>query len=332
MNGTIRKHRSTRVRFAAIILLIATVAAYPLTATSFLSAEPIPTADVIGQPALDAIQSAGYQNLERWSNRLLNDCDTVQNVIDTLTFHGAISTVSSGNTSFGVAAGGFEGVTNPSFVFKVRDSGPGAASTSDVDVVSNTLGYVLSQGGTAHFSPDNAKAYDFSLDYAVVTFAGVLTGLEARDFFEFLGTIDAALFSGPFAGFTQIAFGNSAANNSMLFLKPAASKHQFIEGLSTAASTTSGATYVTVKNNGAPTTAKAGIAFPENDWIAFPGGDQYLSKLVNPSSAAADRARRVASAASRSRRESRGGDPGRQRHGLPQQPVLVPGSVIDEWM
>ena len=163
MNGTIRKHRITRLRFAAIILLIATVAAYPLTATSFLSAEPIPTADVIGQPALDAIQSAGYQNLERWSNRLLNDCDTVQNVIDTLTFHRAISTVGSGNTSVGVAAGGFEGVTNPSFVFKVRDSGPGARQAHPMWMSSATRWGGASQGGTAHFSPDNAKAYDFSL-------------------------------------------------------------------------------------------------------------------------------------------------------------------------
>ncbi|HYN07741.1 MAG TPA: hypothetical protein VES67_10145 [Vicinamibacterales bacterium] len=284
MNGTVRKNRSTRRRFAAILLVIATVAAYPLTATTFISAEPIPTGDVIGQSALSTILSAGYPNLERWSNRLLNDCDTVQNVIDTLTANAAITTVTSANTSFRVAAGGFEGVTNPSFVFKVQDSGPGAVSAADVNVVSNALGYVLSQGGTAHFSPDNAKAYAFSLDYAVVTFAGTLTGVQAKDFFDHLGTIDADLWSGLFAGFTQIAFGNSASNNSMLFLKPAATKQQFITGLSTAASTTSGATYVTVKNNGAPTTAKAGIAFPENDWIAFPGGTQYLSQLGNASS------------------------------------------------
>ena len=69
----------------------------------------------------------------------------------------------------------------------------------------------------------------------------------------------------------------------MLFLKPATTKQQFITGLSIAASTTPGATYVTLNNNGQPTTAKAGIAFPGNDWIAFPNGDQYLAKLGNPS-------------------------------------------------
>ena len=56
------------------------------------------------------------------ANRLLDDCSIVQNVIDVLTAHGAISTVNSGNTSFRVAAGGFEAVTNPSFVATVRDS------------------------------------------------------------------------------------------------------------------------------------------------------------------------------------------------------------------
>jgi hypothetical protein len=107
--------------------------------------------------------------------------------------------------------------------------------------------------------------------------------VHAKEFFDYLGTIDPALWSGTFAGFTQIDFQDSPTNNSMLFLKPAATKQRFITGLSTAAGTTSGATYVTLNNNGQPTTAKAGIAFPGNDWIAFPNGDQYLEKLGNPS-------------------------------------------------
>ena len=200
-----------------------------------------------------------------------------------LASNGAISTVNSGNTKFLVAAGGFEAVTDPSYVFTVQDSGPNAASATDIDVLDNALGYVLNQGGTAHFSPDNAKAYDFPLDYAVVTFADTLSGVQAKGFFDYLGTIDPALWSGQFAGFTQIDFHSSPTNNSMLFLKPATTKQEFITGLSTAASTTQGATYVTLNNNGQPTTAKAGISFPGNDWIAFPNGDQYLAKLGNPS-------------------------------------------------
>ena len=277
------KTRLRITRPAIVVLLAATLGVQPLAAIMYISVEPIPNRDVVGQDALDTLLSAGYPNLERWSNRLLNDCGIVQNVIDVLTVNGAISTVNTGNTSVRVAAGGFEAVTNPSFVATVGDSGDDGVSEEDVNVLDNALGYVLNQGGTAHFSPDNAKAYSFSLDYAVVTFAGTLTGMEAKAFFDYLGRIDVALWSGLFAGFTQIDFEDSPTNNSMLFLKPAATKRRFIDGLSTAAGTTDGATYVTLNNSGEPTTAKAGIAFPGNDWIAFPGGDQYLTNLNNAS-------------------------------------------------
>jgi len=283
MNARTTKSRRKISCFAIIVLLATMLGAHPATATTYISVEPIPSRDVVGQNALAMILSAGYPNLELWSNRLLNDCNIVQNVIDVLASNGAISTVNSGNTSFLVAAGGFEAVTDPSYVFTVQDSGPNAVSATDINVLDNALGYVLNQGGTAHFSPDNSRAYDFSLDYAVVTFAGTLSGVHAKEFFDYLGTIDPALWSGSFAGFTQIDFQGSPTNNSMLFLKPAATKQQFISGLSTAASTTPGATYVTLNNNGQPTTAKAGIAFPGNDWIAFPNGDQYLAKLGSPS-------------------------------------------------
>jgi len=276
------KTQTTLTRLAIVVLLAATLGGHSLAATTYISVEPIPNRDVVGQDALASILSAGYPRLERWSHRLLNECGTVQNVIDVLTANGAIGTVHAGNTSFRVAAGGFETVTNPSFVATVRDSGPDAVSEEDVDVLDNALGYVLNQGGTAHFSPDNAKAYFFSLDYAVVTFAGTLTGVESKAFFDYLGTVDFALWGGQFAGFTQIDFQDSPTNNSMLFLKPAATKRRFIDGLSTAAAAAR-ATYFPLNNAGAPTTAKAGIAFPGNDWIAFPGGDQYLTNLNNPS-------------------------------------------------
>ena len=117
-----------------------------------------------------------------------------------------------------------------SFVFTVTDSGTGSVTEADVNVLGNALGYVLNQGSTAHFSPDNFKADAFPLDDALVTFRGTLTGSEAQDFFEHLGTIDEALFSGLFAGFTQIDLPGSTTNNTMLFLQPAASKHRFITG------------------------------------------------------------------------------------------------------
>jgi hypothetical protein len=250
-----------------------------VSATTYMSVEPIPNRDVVGQDTLTLLRGIGYGNLERWSDLLLSRCLMVESVIQTLTTHGAITSVTSTNTRFLVAAGGFEGATNPSYVFTIQDSGPGAASMRDVNVLDNALGYVLNQGGTVHFSADNAKAYAFVLDYAVVTFQGTLSGDEARQFFEHLGTIDEALFSGLFAGFTQIDFANSSTNNSMLFLQPAVTKQRFTSGLFAAASSEPRATYFPLKSSGAPTTARAGIAFPGNDWLAFPAGDQYLANI-----------------------------------------------------
>jgi hypothetical protein len=272
-------HRTTNRTIGLVVAAAMFLAVQAVSATTYISVEPIPNRDVVGEENLARLRSIGDGNLERWSQRLLSECLAVDNVIDALSAHGAITSVSPANTRFVVAAGGFEGVTNPAFVFTVQDTGAASASAADVDVLSNALGYVLNQGGTAHFSPDNAKAYAFVLDYAVVTFRGTLTGDEAREFFDHLGTIDAALWSGLFAGFTQIGFGGSSTDNSMLFLQPAVSRNRFISGLSTAAAADPRATYFPLKNNGTPTTARAGIAFPGNDWLAFPDGDQYLANV-----------------------------------------------------
>jgi hypothetical protein len=271
--------RRTRYAAGLVVAVVLVIAVQTLSATTFMSAEPIPSQDVVGADNLARITGIGFDRLERWSERLLSECRIVDTVIDTLRIDGAIASVTPANTRFVVAAGGFEGGTNPSYVATIRDSGPGAVSAHDVNVLDNALGYVLNQGGTVHFSPDNAKAYAFPLDYAVVTFRGTLTGDEAAQFFENIGTIDAALFSGQFAGFTQIDFAGSPTNNSMLFLQPAVTKNRFITGLAAAVQTDPRAAYFPLKSNGTPTTARAGIAFPGNDWQAFPAGDQYLANV-----------------------------------------------------
>ena len=269
--------------FACTLVLAATLVAQRVGAVTYISAEPIPTGDVVGNATLAKILSIGYGNLELWSERLVNQCHLVQNVIRVLAANRAISTVNDKNTEFRVAAGGFEGVTDPTYVFTIEDSGRRAVSADDVAVLDNALGYVLNQGGTTHFSPDNPDAYDFPLDYAVVTFNGKLTGEEARAFFDYLGTIDAALWNDNFAGFTQIDFGKSQQNNSMLFLQPDVPVQQFVQGLSQAARTTKHARYFPLDPARQPTTATAGVSFPGNDWVAFPNGDQYLANLGSPS-------------------------------------------------
>ncbi len=149
--------------FVALGGLLATLASPPASATSYLSSEPIPSEDVVGSANLAKILNIGYANIELWSNRLLNSCQVVDNVIGALQANGAISTINSTNTKFLVAAGGFEAITNPSFVFTLQDGGAGGASQADVNTLSNALGFVLNQSGTAHFSTNNSKAYAFSL-------------------------------------------------------------------------------------------------------------------------------------------------------------------------
>ncbi|HLK65731.1 MAG TPA: hypothetical protein VKU19_19970 [Bryobacteraceae bacterium] len=256
--------------------------ALPATAQTYISAEPIPSGTVVGPDNLGAIEGLGYTNMALWSQRLLGECHIVDNVIDTLSAHRAITTATQANTRYQVSAGGFQGVTDPSYVLALVDSGPLAVSQSDIFVLNNALGYVLNQDGTAQFSlqynPNNP--YDFALPYAVVTLNGNLTGEHAQSFFNYLGTIDAALWTGDNAGFTQIPLNPFGSANSMLFLIGSVSTSEFEIGLYQAVTTTSDATY-SPDNHGNPNVATAGAAFPGNDWSAFPNGDQYLVNLPN---------------------------------------------------
>ena len=272
--------------FACTLLFAATIGASAVKAQTYISAEAIPASDIVGAANLAKIEGLGYADLELWTQRLLNDCGIVQNVIGVLTDNRAIKTVIPFlNTSYRVAAGGFEGVTDPSYVFTMVDSGPVAVNPADVFALDNALGYALNQDGTAQFSlrynPSDPNS--FSIAYGVVTFAGALTGEQAQKFFNYLGTIDPALWTGTDAGFTQVNLQYFGLNDSMLFLIGDVSTTEFENGLSEAARTTPHATYSPLGKNGKPTTATGGAAFPGNDWVASPNGAGYLSNLVNPS-------------------------------------------------
>jgi hypothetical protein len=270
---------------ASAVWLAATAGASAVKAQTYISAEAIPAIDIVGTANLAKIEALDYATRELWTQRLL-DCHIVQNVIDVLAVNGAIRTVVPFlNTSYRVAAGGFEGVTDPSYVFTMVDSGPVAVNPEDVFVLDNALGYALNQDGTAQFSlrynPNDPNS--FSIAYGVVTFGGALTGEQAQRFFNYLGTIDAALWTGTDAGFTQVNLQYFGLNDSMLFLIGDVSTTEFENGLSEAARTTPDAAYSPLGKNGKPTTATGGAAFPGNDWATTPNGEGYLSNLVNPS-------------------------------------------------
>jgi len=263
------------------ILVLLAAAAFPAAAQTYISAEPIPSGTVVGAANLAAIENLGYANMELWAQRLRR-CGIVDNIVNTLWENRAITTLTRANARYQVAAGGFQGVTDPSYVFTLVDSGPLAVSQSDVFVLDNALGYALNQDGTAQFSlrynPNNP--YDFSIVYAVVTFAENLTGEDAQRFFNYLGTIDANLWTGTDAGFTQIPLNFFGPDNSMLFLIGDVSTSEFETGLYKAATTAPLATYSPL-DHGNPSVATAGAAFPGNDWSAFPDGNQYLVNVPN---------------------------------------------------
>jgi hypothetical protein len=272
--------RSPQCRRGFIALLLA-AAALPAAAQTYISAEPIPSGTVVGSSNLAAIENLGYANMALWGQRL-QACGLVDNILDALSDNRAITTLTRANSTYQVAAGGFQGVTDPSYVFSMVDSGPAAVSQSDVFVLDNALGYTLNQDGTAQFSLryDPSNPDDFSNVYAVVTFDGYLSGEQAQNFFNYLGTIDPALWTGADAGFTQVPLNPFGPDNSMLFLIGDVSISEFETGLYKAATTTPDARYSPL-DHGKPSVATAGAAFPGNDWSAYPTGTQYVVNLPN---------------------------------------------------
>jgi hypothetical protein len=110
-------------------------------ANTFGSVEPIANPAVVDTRLLRD-QSLAVR--EAFAERLL-ECGIVDRVIQALSTTGAVSTINDLNTRFEVGAGGFAGRTNPAYVYTVIDSGPNAARHDDVKVLTDSLGYVLSQ-------------------------------------------------------------------------------------------------------------------------------------------------------------------------------------------
>ena len=135
-------------------------------ASTYGSVEPIATPDVIDTGLLKA------QRLDvraAFAERLLQ-CGIVDEVIAVLVSTRSITTINGLNTHIEVGAGGFFGETNPSYVFTIIDSGPNAASHADIKVLTDSLGYVLSQGSAFLLDVDQPASFDFPANYVVLNF------------------------------------------------------------------------------------------------------------------------------------------------------------------
>ena len=193
------------VRVVTAVLLVSFCST--VQASKFGSVEPIANPDVIDTTLL---RDQSLRVREAFATRLLQ-CGIVRQVEDALTSTGAITTINDLNTHFAVGAGGFAGSTNPSFVYTVMDDGPNAASTADVEVLTNSLGYVLSQGSAFLLDADDPSSFDFPANYVVLNFAAPPPIAASAALFRTVGRIDPELFETDTSGYTQFGRALSLA-------------------------------------------------------------------------------------------------------------------------
>jgi hypothetical protein len=253
---------TTRILTAVLVVLLCGT----VEANKYGSVEPIANPAVIDTSLL---RDQSLRVREAFANRLLQ-CGIVDNVVNTLTATGAISTINNLNTSVSVGAGGFAGATNPSFVYTVLDHGPNAASVDDVKILTDSLGYVLSQGSAFLLDADDPTAFDFPANYVVLNFATPPPIAVSAALFRTVGRIDPQLFETDTSGYTQYG-------RAYLSLQSAVPDAQFIAGYTRAAAMF-GVEYTPI-GNGAASLFTGGAAFPGNDWTVSTRGEDYLERI-----------------------------------------------------
>jgi len=245
-----------RVKASLVAVVLSFVLGATLQANTYGSVEPLANPAVIDTSAL---RDQPLRVREAFAARLLQ-CGIVSQVIEALSSSGAITTINDLNTRFAVGAGGFAGSTNPSFVYTVIDDGPNAASAGDVRVLTDSLGYVMSQ----------ASAFLLDANYVVLNFATPPSIAKSAALFRTVGRIDRELFATDTSGYTQYG-------RAYLSLQSDVPDAQFIAGYVRAAAEF-GVEYTPV-TSGAPALFQGGAAFPGNDWILFPRGEEYLARI-----------------------------------------------------
>jgi len=238
----------------------------PALATTYGSVEPIATPDVINTSLLKA------QRLDvraAFAERLLQ-CGIVEDVVGVLVSNKSITTINGLNTRIELGAGGFFGETNPSYVFTIIDSGPNAASHDDIKVLTDSLAYVMSQASAFLLDADQAASFDFPANYVVLNFNTPPPMKRSAALFETVGRIDPELFNTDTSGYTQ--FGRA-----YLSLQSFVENEQFIAGYVQAAAEF-GVEYTPIIG-GVPSLFEGGAAFPFNDWILSPQGEEFLGRI-----------------------------------------------------
>lgn len=230
------------------------------------SVEPFANSAVVD---IAPLQNQALAVRQAFAARLLQ-CGIVDDVIDVLSRRGSVTTINRLNMRVDVGAGGFAGLTNPSFVYTIADDGPNAASHADINVLTVSLGYVLSQGSAFLLDADDPGSFDFPANYVVLNFPTQPSIQESASLFNTVGKIDRDLFATDSSGYTQ--FGRA-----YLSLQSFVEDARFIAGY-VAAAAKAGVEYTPVIG-GVPGMFTGGAAFPGNDWIESPAGEDYLAGI-----------------------------------------------------
>lgn len=257
-----RTKKAASILLSTLFYLITTAA----LANTYGSVEPIANPAVIDTGPL---RDQSLDVRAAFAERLLA-CGVIDDVVEVLSWSGAISTVNQLNTSFDVVAGGFAGSTNPAYGYTVIDSGPNAASIDDIKILTDSLGYVFSQGSAFLLDADNTSNFDFPANYVVMNFPETPTIEESAAFFELVGQIDPEIFETDTSGYTQYG-------NAYLSLQSFVPDEQFIAGY-VQAGQQAGVEYTPIVD-GEPSLFTGGAGFPGNDWNDNPGGEDYLARI-----------------------------------------------------
>ena len=255
-----------RVKASFVAAVLSFALCSTLQANTYGSVEPLANPAVIDTSLL---REQPLRVREAFANRLLQ-CGVVSRVVEALSSTGAITTINDLNTHFAVGAGGFAGSTNPSFVYTVIDDGPNRASVADIRVLTDSLGYVLSQESAFLLDADNISSFDFPANYVVLNFAAPPSLARSAALFRTVGRIDPELFETDTSGYTQYG-------RAYLSLQSAVPDEQFIAGYVRAAEEF-GVEYTPVVK-GVASLFEGSAAFPGNDWMANPRGEEYLLRI-----------------------------------------------------
>jgi hypothetical protein len=262
---------SSRTRVTVLLAAILSLLSLGVAlGNTYGSVEPIANPAVINT---DPLRNQSLDVRAAFAERLLQ-CGIVDQVKGALSSSGSITTINGLNTSFEVGAGGFFGHTNPAYVYTVIDNGPNGASTGDIKVLTDSLGYVLSQGSAFLLDAVNTSSFDFPANYVVLNFRSTPSLQQSAALFETVGRIDPELFLTDSSGYTQYG-------RAYLSLQSFVPDAQFIRGYVRAARE-AGVEYTPIIG-GVPSLFHGGAGFPGNDWTRSPGGEEYLSRIPRQS-------------------------------------------------